>query len=83
VFSYHIGRIATGTFDRRRFDQSLQEEYSKCLFDNVPLGDDVYGLLGITPGEMLHISGVGLLKYMFASLECLISLTQSKKRDQE
>ncbi len=32
---------------------------------------------------MLHISGVGLLKYMFASLECLISLTQSKKRDQE
>ncbi len=32
---------------------------------------------------MLHISGVGLLKYMFASLECLISLTRSKKRDQE
>ncbi len=48
-------------------------------FDNVPLGDNVYGLLGITPGEMSHISGVGLLKYMFASLECLISLTQSKK----
>ncbi len=45
--------------------------------------DDVYDLLGITPGEMLHISGVGLLKYMFASLECLISLTRSKKRDQE
>jgi len=52
-------------------------------FDNVPLSDNVYGLLGITPGEMLHISGVGLLKYMFASLECLISLTRSKKRDQE
>ncbi len=50
---------------------------------NVPLGDNVYGLLGITPGEMLHISGVGLLKYMFASLECLISLTLSKKQDQE
>ncbi len=47
------------------------------------MGDDVYGLLGITPGEMLHISGVGLLKYMFASLEYLISLTRSKKRDRE
>ncbi len=32
---------------------------------------------------MLHISGVGLLRYMFASLECLISLTRSKKQDQE
>jgi hypothetical protein len=32
---------------------------------------------------MLHISGVGLLKYMFTSLECLISLTRSKKQDQE
>ena len=48
-------------------------------FDNVHLSDKVYGLLGIMPGEMLHISGVGLLKYMFASLECLISLTRSKK----
>ena len=48
-------------------------------FENVPLSDNVYSLLGITTGEMLHIRGVGLLKYMFASLECLISLTRSKK----
>ncbi len=82
MFSYHIGRIATGTFDRRRLT-NLCKKNIRNAFDNVPLGDDVYGLLGITPGEMLHISGVGLLKYMFASLECLISLTRSKKQDQE
>ena len=62
---------------------NLCKKNIRNAFDNVPLGDNVYGLLGITPREMLHISGVGLLKYMFASLECLISLTQSKKRDQE
>jgi hypothetical protein len=33
-------------------------------FDNVPLGDNVYGLLGCTPSEMLHVSGTGLLKYV-------------------
>ncbi len=62
---------------------NLCKKNIRNAFDNVPLGDDVYSLLGITPGEMLHISGVGLLKYMFASLECLISLTRSEKRDQE
>ncbi len=60
---------------------NLCKKNIRNVFDNVPLGDDAYGLLGITPGEMLHISGVGLLKYMFASLECLISLTRSKKQD--
>jgi hypothetical protein len=52
-------------------------------FDNVPLGDDVYGLLGCTPSEMLHVSGTGLLKYMFECLVMLISLTRSRKRDRE
>jgi len=52
-------------------------------FDNVPLGDNVYGLLGCTPSEMLHVSGTGLLKYMFECLVMLISLTQSSKRDRE
>jgi hypothetical protein len=48
-------------------------------FDNVPLGDNVHGLLGCTPSEMLHVSGTGLLKYMFECLVMLISLTQSRK----
>jgi hypothetical protein len=62
---------------------NLCKKNIRNAFDNVPLGNNVYGLLGITPGEMLHISGVGLLKYMFASLECLIPLTRSKKQDQD
>ncbi len=52
-------------------------------FDNVPLSDNVYGLLGCTPSEMLHVSGTGLLKYMFECLVELISLTRGRKRDRE
>ena len=52
-------------------------------FEKVPLGDDVYGLLGCVPAEMLHVSGTGLLKYMFGCLEGLISLTRSRKKDRE
>jgi hypothetical protein len=49
-------------------------------FENVPLSDNVYGLLGCAPAEMLHVSGTGLLKYMFGCLEGLISLMRSRKR---
>jgi hypothetical protein len=52
-------------------------------FDNVPLSDNVHGLLGCTLSEMLHVSGTGLLKYMFECLVALISLTRSSKRDRE
>jgi hypothetical protein len=52
-------------------------------FENVPLSDNVYGLLGCVPAEMLHVSGTGLLKYMFGCLEGLISLTRSRKKDRE
>ncbi len=47
------------------------------------MSDNVYGLLGCAPAEMLHVSGTGLLKYMFECLEGLISLTQSRKKDYE
>jgi hypothetical protein len=47
------------------------------------LSDDVYGFLGCVPAEMLHVSGTGLLKYMFGCLEGLISLTRSRKKDRE
>ena len=60
----------------------MQENVTNA-FENVPLGDDVYGLQGCVPAEMLHVSGTGLLKYMFGCLEGLISLTQSRKKDRE
>ncbi len=41
-------------------------------FENVPFVDQVYGLLGSVPAEMLHVSGTGLLKLMFGCLDGLI-----------
>ena len=52
-------------------------------FENVPFADQVFGLLGSVPAEMLHVSGMGLLKHMFGCLDGLIGGTKSKKRDKE
>ena len=53
-------------------------------FKNVPLSDLIHGLLGCVPAEMLHVSGVGLLKYMFKSLDILIGVVKKKKnKDKE
>jgi hypothetical protein len=46
-------------------------------FDNVPLSDNVYGLLGCTPSEILHVSGTGLLKYMFETGKHLMIYTDA------
>jgi hypothetical protein len=47
-------------------------------FENVPFGDEMYGLLGSVPAEMLHVSGTGLLKHMFGCLVKLIGGTNLK-----
>jgi hypothetical protein len=49
-------------------------------FENVPLGDLKYGLLGSGPAEMLHISGIDLLKHMFGCLDNVIGGPNSKIR---
>jgi hypothetical protein len=41
-------------------------------FDDVPLSNNEHGLMGCIPPEMLHVSGTGLLKYIFVSLCDLI-----------
>jgi hypothetical protein len=48
-------------------------------FENAPFADQVCGLLGSVPAEMLHGSGTGLLKHMFGCLDGLIGGTKSKK----
>ena len=50
-------------------------------FENVPFADQVYGLLGLVPAEILHVSGtgMGLLKHMFGCLDGLIGGEQNKK----
>ncbi len=62
---------------------NLCKKHINNAFDKVPLSDDVYGLLGCVPAEMLHVSRTGLLNYMFGCLEGLISLLLSRKKDQE
>jgi hypothetical protein len=52
-------------------------------FKNVPFVDEIYGLLGSVPAEMLHVSGTGLLKHMFGCPDMLIGGTNSKKKDKE
>jgi hypothetical protein len=52
-------------------------------FENIPVGDLKYGLLGSVPAEMLHVSGTGLLRHMFGCLDYLIGGPNSKKKDKE
>ncbi len=59
------------------------QEKKNNAFENVPFADQVHGLLGSVPAEMLHVSGTGLLKHMFGCLGGLIGRAKSKKRDKE
>ncbi len=58
----------------------MQKNISNA-FENVPLGNLKYGLLGSVPAEILHVSGTGLLKHMFSCLDYLIGGPNSKKKD--
>jgi hypothetical protein len=49
-------------------------------FENIPFGDLKYGILGSVPAEMLYVSGPGLLKHMFGSLDKLIGGPNSMKK---
>jgi hypothetical protein len=49
-------------------------------FENVPFGDLKYALLESVPAEMLHVSGTGLLKYMFGCLDNLIGGPNLEKK---
>ena len=62
---------------------NLSKKKIQNAFDGVPLSDNVHGLLGIVPAEMLHISGTGLLKYLFKSLCELIGTENSNKKEKE
>ena len=51
----------------------LSKKAIKNAFDNVPVGDLTYGLLGSVPAEMLYVGGTGILKYIFGYLDNLIA----------
>jgi len=58
---------------------SLSKKAIKNAFDNVWFGDQTYGLLGSVPAEMLHVSGTGILKYIFEYLDHLIAGDKDKE----
>jgi len=51
----------------------LSKKAIKNAFDNFLFGDQTYGLLGSVPAEILHVSGTGMLKYIFEYLDNLIA----------
>ena len=57
-----------------------KKEINSC-FNGVPLGDLKYGIMGITPPEMLHVAGVGIFKYMFSCLSDIIGLGKTKEKE--
>ncbi len=57
----------------------MQKNISNA-FENVPFGDLKYGLLGSAPGQIIHVSGTGLLKHMFDCLDDLIGGPNLKKK---
>ncbi len=57
----------------------MQKNISNA-FENVPLGDLKYGLLGSVSAEMLYVSVTSLLKHMFGCLDNLIGGPNLKKK---
>lgn len=55
----------------------ISKKNIRNAFDNVPLSDTIHGIFGAVPAEMLHVSGTGLLKYMF---KCFCNLIGSDKK---
>jgi hypothetical protein len=58
---------------------NLCKKNISSAFENVPFADQVFGLLGSGPAEMLHVSGTGSLKHMFGCLDGLIGGIKTKK----
>jgi hypothetical protein len=79
MLSHYLRGIETSTFDWGWLNKFAQKDISNA-FETVPFGDEMYGILGSVPAKMLHVSGTGLLKYMFGCLDKLIGGTNSKKR---
>jgi hypothetical protein len=52
-------------------------------FDELPLSNVKHGLMGCIPAEMLHVSGTGLLKYIFVSLCDWMGSEKNKKKERE
>ena len=59
--------------------QALSKKEIKNAFDDVPFGDYQFGILGSVPAEMLHVSGTGILKYIFECLNTLIAGNKDKE----
>ena len=62
------------------FKQILRYDIVNALTDkSLPLSDDIHGPYQMTPPELLHTSGSGIISYMFESLR--VQIGSGKDRD--
>ncbi len=62
------------------FKQILRYDIVNALTDeSLPLSDDIHGPYRMTPPELLHMSGSGIISYMFESLR--VQIGSGKDRD--
>ena len=77
-------RITTNEYNMAAENGTLESDYSKypieSAFANVPVSDQTHGLLGCLPGEMLHVSGVGIMKHQMECLSNMIGGDRTKAK---
>lgn len=59
--------------------QALSKKETKNAFGNVPFGDYQFSILGSVPAELLHVSRIIILNYIFECLNLLIAGNKDKE----
>ena len=49
-------------------------------FDQTPFADQVHGIFGCVPAEMLHVTGNGIMKYQFEIIQQIVECGQNKTK---
>ena len=70
--------VESARANKKGLRQLSKKDINSC-FDDVPLSNQKYGIMGITPPDMLHVAGTGILKYMFNCVSDIIGPEGTKK----
>ena len=62
---------------------TISKHNIRSCFADLPLSDEHYGIMGITPPECLHVFGVGLYKYAIEAVHDIIGLNGTNKKVKE
>ena len=67
-------------FEDADFAQSISKHPIRIAFDRLPLSDPYQGVIGLTPQEMLHMMGCGVLKYLIFGIRNVIGKNGTNSR---